>query len=106
MKAGFGNWNSGFTIDVFRSRRGKPRFVPEGHPTIARRFNAGLQFGISSSPEGTAERFNAALSRPFRAWSRCYDTQGVAALCPGLAWFAPSGLRNGTCPPGMGGTHG
>ena len=30
-------------------------FVPEGHPKIAQRFNAGLGSEIVSSPAGTAE---------------------------------------------------
>ena len=43
-----------FTIES--RNRVPPRFVPQGHPTIAQRFIAGIEADERTSPAGTKER--------------------------------------------------
>lgn len=46
-----------FTPIFLPNRQDPEKFVPEGHSTIAQRFNAGVRIENDTSPEGTAEPF-------------------------------------------------
>ncbi len=54
--------------------------VPEGHATIAQRFNVGLISGERSSPEGTAETAREPSAVPSRLTTGCLSLPNVETL--------------------------
>src|SRR5262245_56700932 len=72
-----------------KSRLGVP--VPEGHPTIAQRFNIGKIGQQGSSPEGTADTWRERGQPSLRDW--CASAVGIPTLKCWAIVGCPSGTR-------------
>src|SRR5271157_2958377 len=98
-----GSAKDGAKRNAFRTF--KRAFVPEGHPKIAQRFNAGTgQFCVAPVPKGrlnpsSAGRvpFRPALGRPFGTWALLTAKPSVETL----GYFRMS-LRDSDRRPGQG----